>query len=359
VSSEDRARFAVATPLRVVLKTIASWGLFALAVVSGGAEVIQGHTSIPAALFLLVFFAVIQRVIANAATRWLSAPGAYAPVEVTTEEGGVTLRSKEHRVFLSPEIVKRAYVQPRGSAAEVIMETATGRCDVFVRSLGHAREILAAVAQAPAQRPVTFSFSGGLRVTVGVDGVVVAWPILRRRRFVPHARIVRIESFAGVVELRLDDGSKYEIATGTDEEAIELRDALVERLQEARDAYRSSESSDTVLILERSGRSTNAWVRESKALTSAGAGQYRNAAPPPEVLWRIASDPTEEEEKRVGAALALRGVLDDEGRVRLRATAEAAASPRVRVALSASADEEDDEAVAAAIDGRKQARAVD
>jgi hypothetical protein len=66
-------------------------------------------------------------------------------------------------------------------------------------------------------------------------------------------------------------------------------------------------------------------------------------------LWRIALDPAEKPDLRIGASLALRAGLDDEGKSRLRVAAEAAASPRVRVALAAVAEGDDDEILASTL----------
>jgi len=77
---------------------------------------------------------------------------------------------------------------------------------------------------------------------VGLDGILVAWPLLRRRR------------------------------------------------------------AESVALLARGGRSTEAWVRDLRSLGS-GDAAYRAASLPPETLVRIATDPAETEELRIGAAL--------------------------------------------------------
>jgi hypothetical protein len=69
------------------------------------------------------------------------------------------------------------------------------------------------------------------------------------------------------------------------------------------------------------------------------AADHRNAPVPPDKLLSIAEDPRAEPLARAGAAVALSGALDDDGRARLRAAAEATVMPRVRVALEAAARE--------------------
>ena len=86
-------------------------------------------------------------------------------------------------------------------------------------------------------------------------------------------------------------------------------------------------------------------------LEDAGGG-YRSASVPEDTLWRVALDPSEPAEDRIGAGLALRSKLDDEGRARLRVAAEAAASPEVRIALEGAASEVDDDALAEVLERR-------
>jgi hypothetical protein len=97
-------------------------------------------------------------------------------------------------------------------------------------------------------------------------------------------------------------------------------------------------------------------VKDLALMSDAGGTGYRAQALPRETLWRIALDPGETEELRIGASLTLRKDLDEEGRTRLRSAAEASASPRVRIALAGAADALDDEALGDAIAGRARAK---
>jgi hypothetical protein len=187
-------------------------------------------------------------------------------------------------------------------------------------------------------------------VTVGIDGVLVAWPLLGKRRFIRHDQIDDVRWSHERIALVLKDGSRYEIDTNAKKPAArDAHEALVERLRAAREAYASGGAGEPLALLARGGRSREAWVRELRAMSEAAGAHYRAASLPSETLWRIALDASEKEELRIGATLALRAALDDDGRTKLRVAAEAAASPRVRVALAAAADEPDDDAMAAAL----------
>jgi hypothetical protein len=123
---------------------------------------------------------------------------------------------------------------------------------------------------------------------------------------------------------------------------------LVERIQEQVAAHRARAAPDGA-SLARSGRATEAWMREVAAVTEAGAS-YRTPAVPPDELWRIVEDAAAPPTARAGAAVALRQALDAVGRVRLRAVADACAGPRLRVALDAVASSEDDDLLTRALD---------
>ena len=154
------------------------------------------------------------------------------------------------------------------------------------------------------------------------------------------------------VVLRLQGGKTYTIATRKSPgQPTSEQSAFIERLTDAWEAYRAGIAPDALGLLARAGRGTLDWVRGLRALGE-GQGGYRGIGLTPDHLWRIAEDASAPRESRVGAALALRSTLDDEGRRRLRVAAESSASPKVRVALEATADEVDDEAVAARIEGQ-------
>jgi hypothetical protein len=70
-------------------------------------------------------------------------------------------------------------------------------------------------------------------------------------------------------------------------------------------------------------------------------GSYRRAVVSDETLWRVVDDASLDARMRAGAAVALRKVLDEAGRARLRVVAESTASPRLRVALRAASNAEE------------------
>lgn len=228
--------------------------------------------------------------------------------------------------------------------------------DAWVRDKQKARKLLADLQLSGAHRPHTFAFFFGLRVTVGLDGIVVAWPLLRRRRFVPYARIADVRSTNETIVFLLTGGKKYSVATSPAKGGVPSEEhlALLERIDDARSAYLSADRAESLAMLARGGRPTSAWVRELKALSAAAGADYRSASLPTDTLVRIALDPKESEEMRMGAAFALRGSADPAARLQLREAAEASASPRVRIALNVATEEElDDDAVAREVDDRE------
>jgi hypothetical protein len=219
-----------------------------------------------------------------------------------------------------------------------------------------ARSLLRDVGLSARQRPATFAFFFGLRVTVGADGILFAWPLLRRSRFVPYSKIVSMTPSPGMIIFRLSDGGRYEIMTTTSRRSrtLEQHDALVERIEDACSAYRADNDEPPLAALVRGGRSALGWVKDLRALGNASGSGYRAATLPSDALWRVALDPTASAEMRIGAGLALRGGLDEEGRTKLREAAEASASPKVRVVLEAAADGVEDEQLGEAIGEARQ-----
>jgi len=242
----------------------------------------------------------------------------------------------------------------------------------WLPDVASARELLEELGLSPRDRARTFDFFGGLSVTVGLDGIVVAWPILKKRRFVAYDQIAGMTSQDWVIRLELVDGKVYEIATGIGQSRgqhpPELHRELVERIEHARALHAEGERGEAMGILARAGRSTRAWVSELR-LMGEGGSHYRSSTVPPDALLRVALDPSLTEEMRVGAALALRvapGAVAEKGahlrgleqgaRDQLRVAAEASVSPRVRVALAAAADDVDDDQLVEALGNHRASR---
>jgi hypothetical protein len=118
--------------------------------------------------------------------------------------------------------------------------------------------------------------------------------------------------------------------------------AMVDRMGAAIDEHlAASRVQEAVAQLPAPREDGAGWLRELEAVQVGIEGGYRRAIVSDEVLWRVVEDASIDEKTRAGAAVALRKVLGDEGRARLRVVAEATASPRLRVALEAASGNEE------------------
>jgi hypothetical protein len=181
------------------------------------------------------------------------------------------------------------------------------------------------------------------RVTVGADGLEVRW--LRRRRFVPYRSILRVVPAFGQLRVVLADGTTLRLRgqrrSFTPQTRPEHR-AMVDRMGAAIDEHlAASRVQEAVAQLPAPREDGAGWLRELEAVQVGIEGGYRRAIVSDEVLWRVVEDASIDEKTRAGAAVALRKVLGDEGRARLRVVAEATASPRLRVALEAASGNEE------------------
>jgi hypothetical protein len=173
------------------------------------------------------------------------------------------------------------------------------------------------------------------RVDVGSDGVLVRR--LGEQRFVSYRSLVGlVPEQTNSVLLRLEGQRDLRLSIGGWEHRGELRDALVERIEEARSAFVASDgTSGPEALVAPGGRAPQRWVREVRAL--ARAKHYREARLDRDRLWRVVDDAGAPPATRAGAALAL-SELDEPGRARLRIAAEACAEPKLRVALTCVAE---------------------
>lgn len=275
-------------------------------------------------------------------------------VTASVENGALVLQGESRRRVLPLSSLRSGMVVSLRSSglARVALRGQWGqRTVVHLGDADDARSLLGDMKLSARDRPAKFAFFFGLRVTVGADGVLMAWPLLRKRRFVPYSKIVALSNEPGTLLFRLVDGKRYEIMTNTSGRAIVLEHhaALVERIEDALAAYRARTEEPPLAALERGGRSALGWVKDLRALAETSGAGYRAASLPNDELWSVALDPAASEELRIGAGLALRPWLDEAGRVRLRAAAEASASPRIRVVLEAAADEPDDDSLSETI----------
>ena len=181
-------------------------------------------------------------------------------------------------------------------------------------------------------------------IHVGADGILVTW--LWRRRYYSFSDIAGVRLQGRAVRLWLHSGEAIDLAGASGGRALDRMRvaALVARVQAALDAARQGKlPTNVAALVARGGRTTEDWARAVRSILGGdGGGDYRSNAVPEENLWRVTEDPTAEETARVGAAVALRAKLDDDGRARMLRVAEASVSPKVRVALRAAAGVEDD-----------------
>jgi hypothetical protein len=176
------------------------------------------------------------------------------------------------------------------------------------------------------------------RVEIAADGVLLSWASWRR--FVRFSDVTRLRETKRSAALELATGETVVLprAVGAVDTA-----AMVERLREALDVHRAAAQKDSVAsLVARGDRAPADWLAHLRTLR---AEDYRTSALRDEDLWRVVEDPSAAPDARAGAAMLLRGSLDDAGRARIRVASDASASPKLRVALDATLGEEEDEAI--------------
>lgn len=193
-------------------------------------------------------------------------------------------------------------------------------------------------------------------VVIGRDGLYVD----RRddRRHIPfddvdevalHVERTGGKTFVGA-RLSLRDGERFVVPIGEDHfGGSERADQLVERIGAALEAYRRGAAVDGGEALRRGGRDARAWLQRLRKLESGANANAREAPIATDRLWRMLESPRVPPETRAGAAAALAGALDDDGKRRLRVVLDDTAHPRLRVAFE-TALEGDDDALAEALD---------
>lgn len=166
-------------------------------------------------------------------------------------------------------------------------------------------------------------------VVVGLEGFVVRAPGLRR--MVRYAEVESTSREGDRVRVELCDGGRIELArlkSGDDHELREI-DALERRLADALASYRASLSGaarEVERLVAPRGKGADDWLAALVALGDA-RGSYRDASIPRDVLWTVVEGGATAPLPRVGAAVALLGDLDAEGRDRLVRVAAGCAEP--------------------------------
>ena len=189
-------------------------------------------------------------------------------------------------------------------------------------------------------------------IDVGSDGVLVRR--LGEQRFLSYAVLQSAAAErSGDIVLSLPQGKSIRLSLGS---ATRMRDAVVERIEEARAAFAASHGGGGAeTLVAPGGRPVDRWLEDLRSLGSARG--YREARVEPEQLWRVVDDPRAPATARAGAAVALARAKDDSARARLRVASESCADPKLRVALSriadASGDAEVEEALASLVESKK------
>ena len=194
------------------------------------------------------------------------------------------------------------------------------------------------------------------RVTIGADGVRVAW--MGRERIVPLADIARVEATRGFmgarqVTLHLANGERFDLTVAmrgnnlfepfdpTAETAL-----LVERIRAAMQIGQDVQTADLeAWIDERGSLSVSDWMRELRLHVR--TAMRERGAELVEKLLALAEHAAAEPAVRAAAAVALGPALDENARERLKGAAESTAVPKLRVALEAAAEDRDADLVEA------------
>ncbi len=181
-------------------------------------------------------------------------------------------------------------------------------------------------------------------VLVGPDGILVVSSWRFSRKFIAFAAVAGAATTQWGVTLTLKSGKTIELRTTARPRANdETRDALFVRVNAGIAALAAREPSvDAATLVARGGQGVDEWMKTLAAIANP-ATSYRALAVPAESFWRVLEDPAADPTARVGAAMALRQRLDDDGRARVRVVAENSVHPKVRVALDALAADRDEE----------------
>ncbi|WP_394832009.1 hypothetical protein LVJ94_36390 [Pendulispora rubella] len=206
-----------------------------------------------------------------------------------------------------------------------------------------------ALADVPQLGGLAFVIAGSIvvpylmrvRLEIGADGLL----LIDRHgpRFVAYANLDEVVEGKGKLTIALRSGAPISIRFPSSEsggQAAEVRARVYDALQQAR--ARGGGRGETHALLARGGRDVKSWMHAAAALTSAEADHYRIAAVTHQELWDKVENGSVAPTVRIGAALALRPVLDADGRERLRIASMASVAPEVRTSFTAIAEAEDE-----------------
>jgi phage shock protein PspC (stress-responsive transcriptional regulator) len=173
------------------------------------------------------------------------------------------------------------------------------------------------------------------RLEVGSDGLLVRRP--GRHEFIPYGQLQGVSLDENDIVLTTPAGECVRVTTGTSTAQLEMRDALVRRIQEAREAFARGHAAGSVAALVApGGRPVERWLHDLRHLTD--VRDYREATLDRDRLWDLLDDPSVPAATRAGAAVALAAGDDPDARARLRVAAEACAEPQLRITLACVAE---------------------
>jgi hypothetical protein len=169
------------------------------------------------------------------------------------------------------------------------------------------------------------------QLTIGSDGVWI------KRRWA--ACFVSYRDLDGASRR----GDKLVLRTDPHEHAVRCQDgasvdAALERIRLGLQSWRSRDPAIEISLLERAGRTPQAWREHLVRLIAGAAAGYRDRALSQADMWRVVEDPRAQPEHRVAAALALSPRVKE--RERLRIIASSCAHAPLRIALDHAAEGE-------------------
>lgn len=182
-------------------------------------------------------------------------------------------------------------------------------------------------------------------VVVGSDGVRIERPF--GDVTIPYPEIAKVWAQGAELFIRKTSGELVTVsgglaAPGREPEAAasSLTLGIVRRIEEARRVH--GEGTRAVAsVLDRRGRSFEAWRAALKAAVSSDAG-YRSAGLTLDDIAAALTDATLSPDQRLGAAIALREAAAPDARQRIRVAAGLTSGDELRVALERAAEEEVD-----------------
>jgi hypothetical protein len=198
------------------------------------------------------------------------------------------------------------------------------------------------------------------RLTIGADGLTTRW--LWRERFIAFREVAAVIGRRRLLSHGIEDtlverrsGRTMRLRTveapNTEEERGGESRAMLGHLSAAfhQSARVLDGRVDLPSLVERGSRSAREWLSSIDALVRGGGSRYRVAAVSPEMLTRVATDPSASIESRVGAAAALVRIGDEALRMRVRISAEGCAETELRDTLLALSEARDDASTEAAL----------